>query len=151
MALPPTDQDSFQPELYGIGVQLIPGVPPTFQIELQRAPDNGSGAPNVGAAVTIAQLPPVSGPTAYPDILPPDNAFRHYRWRHIGPGYDPSPRWTPWARGMPVRLEGQAGDGGRLSLYPLNSRETLAGATRSLLSVTTQFIPNAELDVWEYF
>jgi hypothetical protein len=117
MAIPQKFLDGNQPESHGIGINMIPGDPPTFQVELQRAPDDGSGGP--GAFATIATLPPLGAAATYIDLLPNDNAFRHYRWRHIGPGYDPSPLWSPIARGKPVRLEGPAALGGLISLYPI--------------------------------
>lgn len=68
-------------------------------IEVQRAPDNGSNQPDVGAAVTI-----VAGLTVTPsgglwrDVLPLDNQRRFYRARQHGSGYDPGP-WTAWTLG----------------------------------------------------
>lgn len=117
MALPPRIIDGNQPETYGIGIRMTPGDPPTYGVELQRAPDDGLGGPGTFAPLT--QLPPLSGELVYVDLLPPDNAFRHYRWRHIGPGYDPSPLWSAVGRGRPVRLEGNAAAGGLISIYPI--------------------------------
>jgi hypothetical protein len=170
MAIPQKFLDGHQPESHGIGINMIPGDPPTFQVELQRAPDNGSGGP--GAFATIATLPPLGAAATYIDLLPNDNAFRHYRWRHIGPGYDPSLLWSPIARGKPVRLEGPAAAGGLISLYPLRRDPPMsdgdwavAGATndgkqivkegkiegqnRTLTQLVTYLVPNSEWDVWE--
>jgi hypothetical protein len=107
--------DGLAPQSYGIGINMIPG-DPAFQVELQRAPDSG-GSP--GAFATITTLPPMPAAMTYVDILPHDNAFRHYRWRHIGPGYDPSANWSAIGRGKPARLEGPAAEGGLISLYPI--------------------------------
>jgi hypothetical protein len=105
---------------FGIEVRITPANPPSFSIELQRAPDNGSGAPNVGAATTIIILPPMrAGGASYVDPLPPDDAFRHYRWRHVADGYDPSVNWTAWARGKPALLPPQLAQGGLVSIYPI--------------------------------
>jgi hypothetical protein len=170
VALPQKFLDGNQPESHGIGINMIPGDPPTFQVELQRAPDDGSGGP--GAFATIANLPPLPAAATYIDLLPLDNAFRHYRWRHIGPGYDPSPLWSAVGRGKPTRLEGPAAAGGLISLYPLRRDPPMSdgdwavasasndgkqivkegqieGQVRKLSSALTFIIPNAELEVWE--
>lgn len=170
MALPQKFLDGNQPESHGIGINMIPGDPPTFQVELQRAPDDGSGGP--GAFATIANLPPLPAAATYIDLLPLDNAFRHYRWRHIGPGYDPSPLWSAVGRGKPTRLEGPAAAGGLISLYPLRrdpamsdgdfaaasatndgkqivKEGQLEGQGRTLIQTLIYEIPNGEFDVWE--
>jgi hypothetical protein len=84
------------PFYMGIAIFIVPG-DPTFEIELQRTTDSG-GAPNVGAAVTIAQLPPPpkSG-VRYRDTLPMDGAKRYYRFRHVRTGWTPGD-WTGWTR-----------------------------------------------------
>lgn len=134
---------------FGIEVRITPGNPPNYRIELQRAPDNGSGAPNVGAAVSLITLEPMrAGGASFVDLLPPDNAFRHYRWRHVGDGYDPG-NWTNWARGKPTFLPTTLAQGGLLSVYPLNPAQSLAGASRPLLALTGDFIPNPDFDLWE--
>lgn len=135
MALPADIIDGMQPESSGIGINLIPGNPPTFQIELQRAPDDGSGGP--GTFATIAQLPPIAAASVYIDLLSPDNAFRHYRWRHIGPGDDPSANWSSVGRGKPTRLEGPAAAGGLLSFYPLVRGRPMADGKYALQATET--------------
>jgi hypothetical protein len=169
MSLPPGFTDGLQAESHGIGVNLIPG-DARFQIELQRAPDNGSGAP--GTFATIQQLPPIPAASTFVDLLADDGAFRHYRARHIGPGYGPSTNWSPVGRGKPVRLEGGAAAGGLISLYPLVRDRPMSdgdwavssatsdgkqvikegkieGQTRTLAQVVTYLVPNAEFDIWE--
>lgn len=56
----------------------------SHQIEVWRAPDNGSGAPNDGAAAVCATLPasPRGGVT-FLDLLPNDGAPRYYKSRHV--------------------------------------------------------------------
>jgi len=117
VALPQKFIDGLQPESHGIGINMIPGTPSTFQVELQRAPDNGGGSP--GAFATIAHLGPLPAAAVYVDLLPNDGAYRHYRWRHIAPGYDPSANWSAVARGIPTRVEGAAAAGGLISIYPI--------------------------------
>lgn len=54
------------------------------RIEVWRAPDNGSGAPNDGAAVVCTVLPPSPlGGVTFADPLPNDNAPRYYKSRHF--------------------------------------------------------------------
>jgi hypothetical protein len=131
MPLPPHFLDGQQPEAHGIGLNLIPGDPPTFQVELQRAPDSG-GSP--GTWATIAQLPPVSAAMVYIDLLPADNTYRHYRWRHVGPGYDPSPSWSVVVKAKPVRLEGAAAKGGLISFYPIRRDKPMTDGKYALMS-----------------
>lgn len=76
---------------YGIAVALFPA-DELSEIEVQRAPDS-AGLPNVGAAETIAYLPP--GERLFVDELPPGDVW-HYRVRATLPGYDAS-GWTCWA------------------------------------------------------
>lgn len=105
---------------FGIEIRITPANPPSYGIELQRAPDNGSGAPNVGAAATLIILPPLrAGGASYVDLLAPDDAFRHYRWRHVADGYDPSANWTAWGRGKPALLPPQLAQGGLIGVYPI--------------------------------
>jgi hypothetical protein len=147
MALPQKFLDGNQPESHGIGINMIPGDPPTFQIELQRAPDDGSGGP--GAFATIANIPPIHGAATFVDLLPADNAFRHYRWRHIGPGYDPSPLWSAVGRGKPTRLEGPAAAGGLISLYPIVRSRPMSDGKFALIAATNTGVladPTVQLD-----
>lgn len=76
---------------YGIAVALFPA-DELSELEVQRAPDS-AGSPNVGAAETVAYLPP--GERLFVDELPPGVVW-HYRIRATLPGYDPS-GWTCWA------------------------------------------------------
>lgn len=56
----------------------------TKKIEVWRAPDNGSGAPNDGASVVCATLPPSPlGGVVFADLLPNDGAKRYYKSRHF--------------------------------------------------------------------
>ena len=158
---------------FGIEVRITPANPPSYGIELQRAPDDGSGSPNVGAVVTIIILPPLrAGGASYVDLLPPDDAFRHYRWRHVADGYDPSANWTPWGRGKPALLPAQLAQGGLIGVYPIMRALALTdgkyavvaadaagikvdrpvgvdGAVRTLYTALTHLLPNGELEVWQ--
>src|SRR5712692_9894975 len=173
MALPAALQpDGALRRAHGIEVRITPGVPAGYDVELWRAPDNGSGSPNVGAAVNIQRL--VGIPTAgasFIDLLAADGAYRHYRWRHVADGYDPGP-YTPWARGIPTILPPSLSQGGLVSVYPIMrslpltdgnfavSAKTndglqvvkegkIEGQNRTLAQVVTYLAPNAEFDVWE--
>lgn len=84
---------------YGVAVALFPA-DELSEIEVQRAPDS-AGSPDVGAASTIAVLPP--GSRLFVDELPPNAAPFHYRTRATLAGYDPS-GWTCWAMGLPAPL-----------------------------------------------
>jgi hypothetical protein len=54
------------------------------KIEVWRAPDNGSGAPNDAAAVVATVLPPAPlGGASFIDPLPNDGAPRYYKCRHF--------------------------------------------------------------------
>src|ERR1700694_3602997 len=121
MALPPAIQpDGARPLVHGSEVRLTPGVPPSYEIELWRAPDDGSGAPNVGAAAEISRLGPLPPAGAsYVDVLADDGAYRHYRARQIGDGYDAG-AYTSWARGKPAYLPPALAGGGLVSVYPIN-------------------------------
>jgi len=158
---------------FGIEVRITPANPPSYGIELQRAPDDGSGAPNVGAVATIIILPPLrAGGASYVDLLPPDDAFRHYRWRHVADGYDPSTNWTPWGRGKPALLPAQLAQGGLIGVYPIMRALALTdgkyavvaadaagvkvdrpvgvdGAVRTLYTALTHLLPNGEFEVWQ--
>jgi hypothetical protein len=85
---------------YVIALGLFPS-DPSFGMELQRAPDDGSGsAPNTGAAETIEEMDGLR--RVFVDVLPNDNAPRYYRWRHIREGWTAG-AWTAWVRGVPTR------------------------------------------------
>ena len=61
--------------------------------EVQKAPDDGGGDPDVGNAETIAFVNP--GIATYVDLQPLDVANRFYRTRHIDGTATPS-AWTSW-------------------------------------------------------
>lgn len=89
----------------GIVLSLVPSDPQLY-VEVQRAPDNGSNQPNVGAAVSvISGLTLPAGGGLFRDNLPLDDQRRFYRARQHGAGYDPGP-WTNWTAGFkPVPLK----------------------------------------------
>lgn len=113
----------------GIVLSLVPG-DASLYVEVQRAPDNGSNAPNVGAAVTVISgltIPPGGG--LYRDVLPIDDQRRFYRARQHGPGYDAGPytAWTAGFKPVPMKTElmfdvmGVTGGGVPQILAPLRS------------------------------
>jgi hypothetical protein len=79
----------------------------TKRIEVWRAPDNGSGAPNDAAAVTCATLPPSPlGGVSFVDPLPNDGALRFYKSRHLDDAGNAS-AFTAYSDGLaPVLITG---------------------------------------------
>lgn len=69
---------------------------PTFDMEIQRAPDS-SGAP--GTPVTINRIPPfaLGSGTHYTDRLPVTGALYYYRFRHVRDGWTAG-AYGPWSR-----------------------------------------------------
>lgn len=126
------------PTKTGIVVGIVPG-DPSFEIELQRAPQS-SGAP--GTPVTIARLAPFPATGSfYRDLLPIDGAVYYYRHRHVRTGWTAG-AYSPWTRAataqdmpiivplpIPVLADGSVtpdmiGDDGIVTLGP-NGREQL--------------------------
>lgn len=68
---------------YGIPVTVFPASA-QYRLDVWRAPDNGSGAPNDGAAIQcqVVGAGPLSGTTFF-DLLPNDGATRYYKYRHV--------------------------------------------------------------------
>jgi hypothetical protein len=143
------------PLVSGIGLSLTPASI-SFGVELQRAPDDGTGNPNVAAATTIFAwvTMPLRG-VSYIDQLPLDNAKRFYRVRHAqdGVAWDYS-LWTPGRR--PIIMHSPDRQVASVApqilssdTYPLRPTEKLAGGFRSLTQLVTFLIPNAEFDIWE--
>jgi hypothetical protein len=78
----------------GIGIGLIAFTTDSeFGVEWQRAPDDGSGDPDVGSAEIIANLPPSA--RFFLDYRESQDDTWHYRWRHFRDGYTEGD-WTPW-------------------------------------------------------
>jgi len=101
MALPATyaRERTLSPARVG-GLEIVfSPADPTFEVEIQRTVDNGAGAPNVGAAVSIVVLPPIplTGST-YFDKLPVDGVKRFYRLRHTRKGWTDG-AWSNWTAG----------------------------------------------------
>ncbi len=155
MPLPGTfPQEETPMAVYGIGLTIIPG-DPSATIEVQRAPDDGTGNPNVGAATTVAEITSyyASGAT-FVDTLPHDNARRFYRVRHTRPGWNPS-GYTDWTRGIvPVPLNKSTvrpalgavmATPGVSSIAP---SATIEGQSRSVLTALTSLVPNGDFDAW---
>lgn len=85
------------PALTGCALALW-AADPTYQIEIQRAPDDG-GSPGTPATIDI-----VEGNTAvYIDELPQGDDQYHYRIRHTKPGYNDS-GWTPYVAITPIEF-----------------------------------------------
>jgi len=70
---------------------------PDASIEVQRAPDDGSGAADSANATTITIANP--GVTKVVDLLPLDGANRFYRTRHVQENATSS-GWTNWTDGQ---------------------------------------------------
>lgn len=120
MALPAAlRQDGAVPQPTGVLIGITPGNA-SQAIELQRAPDDGTGHANAGAAVTITTLPPspLSG-IKYPDPLSITGVFVFYRWRHIGAGYDPG-SWTGFGRAIATTLPSGSNLQSDTGLYPIH-------------------------------
>ena len=88
--IPPT-----APVMTGIIIGLAP-TDPTFEMEIQRAPDSSGVA---GTPVTIARIrpfPPGSG-AHYTDRLPVTGTLYYYRHRHVRTGWTAG-AWGPYSR-----------------------------------------------------
>ena len=70
---------------------------PDYEVEVERAPDN-AGAPDTANSVFFTLA---AGTTVWLDELPADNAYRHWRFRHIGTDVNPS-AWTAWVKARPA-------------------------------------------------
>lgn len=76
----------------GVMLNLFP-IDPAFSFEIQHAPDS-SGAPNVGAAASVATNVPGTQ-RSYHDQQPIDGATHWYRVRHVGFS-DTASSWSDW-------------------------------------------------------
>lgn len=89
------------PTRTGIVVTLVPG-DTAYRMELERADDDGAGAPDEGTAETLdADI--ASTETTYIDALPLDGTARWYRARHV-----PDGDWTGWVSAVPGMLDAGA-------------------------------------------
>ncbi len=88
---------------YGVVLALFPS-DSEFGMELRRAPDNGSGAPDEPSAETIAYIEP--NRRIYVDELAPAAEPVFYQARHIRENYTPSD-WTPWTGARPRAIPSQ--------------------------------------------
>lgn len=97
MALPDgIKPDIGVPRIYGCALALY-AADRTYEIEIQRAPDDG-GSPDVGNAETIAQVP--GSTSVHIDEKPGTGVTFHYRIRHVRTGETAS-SWTPWVAIVP--------------------------------------------------
>jgi hypothetical protein len=99
--------------------------------EIQHAPDNGSGAPNAGAATTIATNL-LGTQRSYHDPQPIDGATHWYRHRHVGYG-DTAGAWSDWvsAKAIIQRPEGPTDS----LATPLNSQSRLRVRLRNSANI----------------
>lgn len=90
--------EEIRPLPLGIALALYPGRDaPDTGVEIQRAPDSG-GAPDVGAAVTIATLP--TSDRALVDYVGGAGPY-HYRARHVRGSATPG-AYTSWVKAKPT-------------------------------------------------
>lgn len=87
----------------GVVLALQPARDQVASMEIRRAPDNGSGAPDTGNAVTVAVLEP--GAHVYTDIIGGVGPY-HYGARHVRPGATAS-SWTGWVAARPTLITGE--------------------------------------------
>lgn len=105
MSIRLTDKPTLQRPLvfFGLLMKIIPG-DYRLKVEVQRAPDNGAGSPDVGQAVTIARVGPYArGGGLFADVRAKDGARWHYRVRHVDDAKDPG-AYTAWLNGIPYQL-----------------------------------------------
>jgi len=73
---------------------------PSLDLVIERAPDNGSGAPNTGSITTVATL--LGSSQTYSDVLTNDGATYWYRTRHAIASTLSDP--TIWVSAIPAHL-----------------------------------------------
>ena len=100
-ALPRPPRGERQP--YGVVLSMEAGNP-FYEIEVLRAPDDGTGSPSTASAESFAVLAGTA--EILTDFQPNDRAFRHYLARHVKQGYPNGPD-TSWFRASPVVLPGR--------------------------------------------
>ncbi len=95
----PPDPNNPQAVRYGVVLSVVP-LDALYAIEIERAPDNGSGSPDTANAVSLGsgQYPESGG--VFEDELPNDNTYRHYRARHVLSG-GTAGAWSAWLRAKP--------------------------------------------------
>lgn len=145
----------YKPMLYGVAIRLLPGRDSGGTIwrdgyEVQRAPDSG-GTPGTPIDIFATTRPLAAAGGVFVDQLSPTALYFHYRWRHVGPSVGAG-AYSPYLKLAADYLSQAVLDQAvnNSSVYPLRPDAQMAGAGRSLLSMTTPFIPNAELDLWDY-
>lgn len=86
--------------IYGIGISWVVANTREY-VEVFRAPDDGTGNPDTANGTMIAILNPNTN--QYLDVLPNDSTIRHYRVRHVFPGYNDG-AYTSYLRAKPVPI-----------------------------------------------
>jgi hypothetical protein len=127
---------NFSASFVGVTLNLYPN-DPSYLFEIQHAPDS-AGAPNVGAAATIAQNVPGTQ-QAFLHQQPIDGATHWYRVRHMGYGDTPS-AWTDWVSGQAVVQPFESPT--KSVATPLNSQSRFR---TKLFNSTLQSIPSGAL------
>ena len=88
-------QPFFRSFAYGVALRLVPGKDASstfwrYGFEVQRAPDS-AGSPGTPEDIFRSTQPLPSAGGVFVDLLPSALTYYHYRWRHIGPGFNPGP------------------------------------------------------------
>jgi len=87
---------------YGIVIGWVPGSD-RQAVQVARSSDDGTGSPNAATETVIATV--LADRTYYYDVLPVDNALRHYRVRHIGTGLT-NGTYSAYVRAKPASVPG---------------------------------------------
>ena len=83
------------------GIKFIWEVANTREyVEVFRAPDDGTGSPSTSGSMIAILNPSI---TEFIDSLPNDSTLRHYRLRHVFPGYNDG-TWTGYLRAKPAPI-----------------------------------------------
>lgn len=137
---------------YGIALLLMPG-DPTWSIEIQRATDDGTGAPISPVSLQVLPPGPLSG-VQYTDALPNDAQKRFYRIRHVR--YGVQGNWTGYTAGIkPILLAEQVTSRMLRSTLATQSAGSVlpfakvAGQNRTVVMHSSYICPNQEFDMWE--
>lgn len=110
-------------QAYGVALYLFPG-DPEFSTEVQRAPDDGMGSPDIGNAEIVGTMRPGQAIFVDTDVGASSDTF-HYRMRHVRAQYQ-NGTWSSWVVVQPVQLPDV--------LPPLPSRPNLIPQVREEVS-----------------
>lgn len=95
-----TVAEMIRPASIGVALALYPS-DPSLPMQIERAPDDGNGAPDTANSVRLALARP--GSRAYVDLAPAGPTW-WYRSRHISPAGFGSQNWTRWVSARAKRL-----------------------------------------------